>query len=260
MMVVVWLIVIIVAVHAVLSIGPHLWTRLGQAGRPEKGLVIFVESTRFLGIRWGERSVADGLRKAGFEGQFVYWRFHSTWRGCLVVPVVAAGGLLRREAYDLAEFIADQRRQYPDRRLYVMGYSAGGYVAVRALELLADCAPVDGAAILAGAMSPGYDLQPAVRAVRGNLVVTSSLGDWMVLGVGMTVLGTCDRRHRPAMGMMGPRKSGDSEVCRIGWTPAMIKAGHLGGHFGAAASGFIARHVAAAMGIGAAEGREGPTR
>ena len=212
-------------------------------------MVIFVESLRWLGIRWGLRPVSAGFRRAGFTGEFRYWRFHETWRACLILPVVAAPGRFEREARRLAEFITAARGERPDRPIYLVGYSAGGYLAVRALELLDPGVTVDGLAILAGALSPWRDLSPAARACRRPPLVVWSWGDWFLLGLGTLIMGTCDRRHSPAMGMIGPRGPGRPAVRQIAWRPAWVRLGHFGGHFGAPATGFIARYVAPALGV-----------
>ena len=96
---------------------------IGQTGavephdRTRAGLVVFVESIRWLGVPWGMRSVAAGLRDAGFRGRFLYWRWHATWRGCLVLPAIADGKLLEREAGRLAAFLARCRRRRSDLRI-----------------------------------------------------------------------------------------------------------------------------------------------
>ena len=235
-------------IHAAISILPHCLHRRDRKGDPSKGVVIFVESTRWLGISWGKRSVAAGLRRAGFEGQFLYWRFHATWRACLVVPVIAATKLLERESLRLAEFVTQCRRDQPDRPIYLIGYSAGGYVAPRALELLPEGVAVDAVALLVPAFSPGRDMTRAVgRARPGKFIVSSSLGDWLVVGMGPLLLGTCDRKHTLSAGALGCRGSGSEGITQLRWRPAMMKTGNLGGHFSASAAGFVATYIAPAM-------------
>ena len=233
----------IFAGFAIASIGPHVWRRPDTGGDGREGLVIFVESIRWLGVPWGMKTAAAGLRRAGFAGEFRYWRHHATWRGWLVLPVVATPRMLERESQRLADFIAAQRRDAPGQPIYVMGYSAGGYVAVRALELLPEGIGVEGAAMLAPAFSPGRDLSQATRRVSpGRFVVSSSILDWLIVGLGTLVFGTCDRKHTPSAGMIGHR--GPGAVREIRWRPHMIASGHVGGHFSASATGFVAQHVA----------------
>ena len=229
-----------------------------REGDGREGVVIFVESIRWLSIRWGLRSVAAGFRRAGFGGELLYWRWHATWRGWLVLPAIMDRRMLQREAERLAEFIARRRRDRPGAPIYLVGYSCGGYVALRAMELLPEDIAVDAAALLAPAASPGRDLSGALshlagRDATGRLVITSSVLDWFIVGLGTLAFGTADRRHTPAMGMVGPRGRPDAEqdsrVTEIRWRPGLIRLGHLGGHFSASAAGFVHRAIAPAMGI-----------
>ena len=238
-------------VHFLLSLWPHLFTRRDSGGSPDGGLVLFIEPLRWLGVPWGLRSAAAGLRKAGYEGEFRYWPWHSGLRGTLVLPVLASRRLLEAEAQRLAEFIAAERRSRPDREIRVIGYSCGGYVAVRALELLDDDIRVDAVAILAGAFSPWRDLSAAAGRVRGKLAVCSSLGDWMIVGLGTLLLGPADRVHTPSIGMLGVRsRTPPANLAQIKWAPKMLLWRHWGGHFSAASETFVARRVAPALGIG----------
>lgn len=269
--IVVLLLLLYVVIQAVVSIGPHLWIREDLIGNPSAGLVVFVESTRFAGVPWGKYTVAKGLRHAGYKGRFLYWPFHSTLQGCLVLSVLADTDLHERQADRLAKFLAEQRGAWPQRPLYLVGYSAGAYIAVRALELLenrygngqldtsddiskvySDHAMIDSAVLLAGCVDPGRDLSNARRMVRKRFVVTYSIADWALLGLGTMLAGTCDRRHTASLGMVGPRPaattdaaaSGCVAVTSVAWSPADMALGHWGDHFGAASPGYIARKVA----------------
>lgn len=239
------------AAYVVVSVGPHFWTRRDRGGRADRGLVIFVESIRWLGVAWGMRTVARGLRQAGFEGRFLYWRWHRRWRGWLVLPAIRDRALLASEARKLAGFIADRRRRCGEVPIHVIGYSCGGFVAVRALELLPPGVAVDGAALLAAAFAPDRDLSAACDHVRGGLVVCSSGADWLIVGLGTLVWGTADGRHTFSVGAVGVRgpSAGDPRVRSIRWHPGLARLGHWGGHFAASAAGFVRCCVAPALGI-----------
>lgn len=251
-LVILWALLLPAAAVAVASVGPHFWTRADRGGDKDKGLVIFVEPVRWLSVRWGMRPAAAGLRDAGFEGEFLYWRWHATWRGWLVLPAIMDRAMLERQARKLAEFIADRRREHPDGPIFLIGYSCGGYVAVRAMELLPDGLRVHAAATLAGVFAPSRDLAPACDRVRGKLVVCSSFLDCLIAGLGTLVFGTADRKHVLSAGMVGVRKRAneDPRIVQVRWRPSMIRSGHWGGHFSAAARGFIRRYVAPQLGIG----------
>ena len=235
----------------VACIGPHFWTRRDRGGDASAGIVIFVESVRWLGVRWGMRTVAAGLRSAGFGGEFLYWRWHRGWRGWLVLPAIRDGRMLERQARRLADFIAGCRRRCPDRPIYLIGYSAGGFVAVRALELLDDNIRVDAAATLAGAFARDRDLGQACEHVAGKLTVCSSLCDCFIAGLGTLLFGTADGRHAASAGMMGLSAwpASNPQVRQIRWRPGMIALGYWGEHFSASSAGFVRRCVAPALGI-----------
>ena len=240
------------AVDMLLSVLRDLRLRADRSGDCRRGTVIFVEPLRAFGVRWGLRSVTAGLRRAGFEGEVVYWRWQQWWRAWLMVPAIVGKRAHQQQARRLARFIHQCRRQYPDRPTYLIGYSSGGFVALRALELLNPAAAVDAAALLAPAVSPGYDLTAAAQRVRGKLVVTSSFLDWAIVGFALVLLGTCDRRHSVSAGMVGLRRAPAADVVQIRWRPGLVRLGHFGGHFSATAPAFVARWVAPAMGIGPA--------
>ncbi len=236
-------------VDLVLSIAFSL--RLGRdpGGDPAPGLVIFVEPVRAFGVRWGQRSLCAGLRRAGFAGEIQYWQWQQAWRAWLILPVIMGRRILQREAERLAECVARRRREGPDRRIYLIGYSAGGFVVARALEMLPEGVKVDAAALLAPAVDPRRDLEAPAGHVRGKLLVVSSLLDWVIVGLGTLLLGTCDRRHTPSMGMVGPRGPAAENVAEIRWRPRLLRLGHFGGHFSTTACGFVAGRLAPAMGI-----------
>lgn len=238
----------VVAGQFALSVGPMFWSRrTGWRGaRPEQGLVIFVEGIRWMNIVWDRHALLTGLRQAGFEGEFRYWRWHETWRALLLLPVIRADRMLERRAAELAEMIA--KESAAGRPVYVFGCSCGGYLAVRALELLPEGVQVQSAGIMAGAFSPDRDLTAAMTHVRERVVVTASLGDWLILGLCTTIAGTADGKHTPSIGMLGPRGTPASDKLRvIRYGPATIGDWILGGHFTTAA--MVRRHLAPAMGI-----------
>ena len=210
--------------------------------------MLFVEPLRWLGVRWGRNQAAAGLRRAGFTGQFVFWQWDPTWRAMLVLPTIAAPAFLDRQARRLADRILELRRADPGRAIHLMGYSCGGFVAVRALELLPDGVAVDSLVLLASAFSPWRDLTPAAAHVRGSVVVCSS-GIDMIVGLGTLLVGTADRVWTPSIGTLGYRGPARGEIVSLRWRPAWIRYGHWGSHFTAPAERFIAEKVAPAMGI-----------
>jgi pimeloyl-ACP methyl ester carboxylesterase len=225
-----------------------LRARPASKGDPDEGIVIFAESLRWLGVRWGRCEAEAGLRQAGFRGAFEFWDWDPTWRAVLVLPTIAAPRFLEAQARRLAEHIAELRRGRPGRPIHVMGYSAGGYVAVRAVELLPADVKVDSCSLLAAAFSPWRDLNVAAANVTGRLVVGWSAVD-VVVGLGTAIVGTADRVFTPSIGAIGYRGPRCEKLIQIPWRPAHIRLGHWGSHMTAPARGLIANCIAPAAGI-----------
>ncbi len=221
-----------------------------KGGDADKGLVIFVESIRWLGIPWGMRSVARGLRQGGFRGEFRYWMWHKSWRGWLVLPAIMAPKMLEEQSLRLASFIETQRRDHPGKPIHVIGYSCGAFVMVRALELLPASVTVNSALMLAGAVDPARNLAAAAGHVSGRLVNFSSVLDWLILGLGTLLFGTGDRKHTFSAGMVGLHPAADGPAIeQVRWSPAWVLMGHMGGHFSAGNARAVATRLVPLMGI-----------
>ncbi|MBL7134095.1 MAG: hypothetical protein ISS78_08355 [Phycisphaerae bacterium] len=241
----------ILIVIVILALAPRMRLRRDGGGDRSGGLVVFVGGLRWLGVRWGLRSIPAGLRKANFAGKIIYWNWHEPVLGLFCLSVYGNRRKIEAEARRLACFLADERRQNPRWPLYVMGCSAGGYVTLRALELLPDGVKVDSAGLLSPAVDPGRDLRPALAHIWGRLVNSSSPLDWIVLGLGTWVFGTTDGRRSASAGMVGFAGQDGHGAIEIRWRPRMILSGRLGGHTSCSPPGFITKYVAPAMGIGA---------
>jgi hypothetical protein len=229
----------------------HAWrTHPDDGGDEAAGLVIFAESLRWLGNRWGMDATAAGLRKAGYKGKFLFWQWHETWRGMTVLPAIMDSRMLQCEAQKLADFIIAQWRQRPETPIYVMGYSCGGFVATRAVELLPEGVSVESLTLLAGAFSPWRDLNNAAGHVRGNIIVSSSYFDAIIIGLGTLVFGTADRKFTPSIGSLGYRGPACEKVIDLRWKPTMLHEGNWGDHFSAPATDYIRKWIAPKMGIG----------
>jgi pimeloyl-ACP methyl ester carboxylesterase len=105
-------------------------------------------------------------------------------------------------AAELGTLIADQLEREPERPVYLLGHSAGAALVLRAAEKLPP-ASVERIILLAPAVSPHYDLRPALQATRGEIVAFTSTYDRGVLGMGTTLFGTVDRYYVPAAGLNG---------------------------------------------------------
>jgi pimeloyl-ACP methyl ester carboxylesterase len=215
-------------------------------------LAIFCDGIRFFGVPWGFHSVPRGLRKAGFEGEILYWGWnvkHSGRGGHPSLPALWDVPLQIEHAKRIAAHIAKHRKQYPDATIYLIGCSAGGGVAVRAAEYLTEDAWIDELVLLSVAVSPRRDLTQAAAHVRGPILNFSSFLDVIILGLGTTLFGTTDRRRGVSAGMIGFRGTQPASLKNIPWRPWMMRFHRMGGHHSAMKRRFITGVVAPEMGI-----------
>ncbi len=108
----------------------------------------------------------------------------------------------RRKAAELAEEIVRFRDEHPNTVVHLMAYSGGCGVAVFACESLRGRRLLDTLILACPAISPEYDLGPALAAVKRCYALVSRRDSW-ILGLGTRIFGTTDRRHTASAGMVG---------------------------------------------------------
>jgi pimeloyl-ACP methyl ester carboxylesterase len=112
---------------------------------------------------------------------------------------------LLQRAEELAAQIRTLKADDPNRPVYLVGHSAGAALVLAAAEHLPP-ASVERIVLLAPAVSPTFDLRPALRATRGEIVAFTSTFDRFVLDWGTSVFGTVDRVYSPSAGLLGFRE------------------------------------------------------
>lgn len=151
----------------------------------------------------------------------------------------------------LARYIANLRRKYRQTRIHILAFSGGAGIATFACERLAGRGLIETLILIAPALSPTYNLGPALRAVQRCYVLVSHLDRW-ILGLGTRIFGTMDRQRSPSAGYCGfempqdlPSQDADAyDRCRvIDWTPAMLRDGNHGGHVGWVSTSFLRAHL-----------------
>jgi alpha-beta hydrolase superfamily lysophospholipase len=142
-----------------------------------------------------------------------------------------------READKVAAILARKHRAEPHRPLYLSAESGGTGIAVWALERLPDDVQVDAVVLVSPAMSPGYDLSPALARVRRKMLVFPSKSDRFVLGFGALLFGTMDRRYGRSAGLDGfnqPARADAAQYAKLEQYPYRGKMfwdyGNGGGH------------------------------
>ncbi|MBL8880127.1 MAG: hypothetical protein JNG88_13495 [Phycisphaerales bacterium] len=140
-----------------------------------------------------------------------------------------------RRAAEITKYALD----HPGRPIDLVGYSGGGGLAIFVVEALPDDprVRVRNVVLAQAAISPGYDLRPALRHMDGVIVNLYSRLDKAVLGLGTELFGTMDRVHSRSVGEIGfdidraaPDDALRARVIQRGWSPDDETLGHNGGH------------------------------
>jgi hypothetical protein len=153
----------------------------------------------------------------------------------------------REQGERLAHAIAERKKQEPGRRVILIGHSAGCAVVLAACELL-PMDSLDRVLLLAPSVSTEYDIRPTLWTAREGVDVFCSRKDWVALGFVVRVIGTTDNFWSgSAAGRWGFKPKGSNALAEIEqarlrqhhWSPDVTWTGHLGGHHGMHAPGFI---------------------
>lgn len=154
------------------------------------------------------------------------------------------------EASRFADLVNSYRQRFPNTPIYVVGHSAGSYVALEAAKSMPPDS-LDRMVLLAPAVAANYDLRPALLAAR-HVDVFSSERDGIFLGIGTTLLGTADgERGVPAAGRVGfdPPELSAAEaglatrLHQHRWDSSLVWTGHNGGHDGALRPKYLRAYV-----------------
>jgi pimeloyl-ACP methyl ester carboxylesterase len=145
--------------------------------------------------------------------------------------------------------VANYRHAFPDRRIYLVGHSAGCHVILAAAAYL-PANSVDHIVLLAPSVSACYDLRPALRCARGGIDSYFSRED-NVLITATGWYGTADGHTGAIAGLVGfacphPASSDAglyAKLRQFGWDRSVARTGYLGGHYGATRSAFLASYV-----------------
>ncbi len=158
----------------------------------------------------------------------------------------------RSKAAELTRIIMRYQDEYPGRPIHIIANSGGAGPALFAVESLPEDRSIDGLVLLSGAISNTYNLSTALRRLRKGLFNFYSHRDWLVLGLGTTLFGTCDRKPRMSCGFVGfkqPTGLADAapytKLHQVPWNPSLIDdCGHWGTHSFSSSEQYIRRHVA----------------
>jgi len=163
---------------------------------------------------------------------------------------------IERKAEELAGIIRSVKAE--SNHVQIIAKSGGCLVAVKALEQL-DANETSRIILMSPAISPQYDLSPALRAVSGKMVCFHSQHDKIILGLGTTIFGTSDGVRTVSAGCVGFANPPDSGVAldqydkleQHSWTPSMLKQLHTGLHSGNSSFPWILKHIVPILAEGA---------
>lgn len=226
-------------------------TRLRSPERYWRGVVFVLP-----GIEGGStfsRDVALGLDNGGVTSAIEIHDWTTRLPGGFVLNL-ANLERNQREARRLAQRVIDYRKQYPGRPVHIVGHSGGGGLTVLALEALPPGRQIDGAILLAPALSPDYDLTNALRRTRFGIYNFYSEKDAAFLKVGTSIFGTIDRQHGVSAGAVGFKppdnlanedlKLYDLKLRQVRWSEQMRRYGATGSHIGWASQKFAREFLA----------------
>ena len=160
-----------------------------------------------------------------------------------------------RKAAEFAEEIVAFGVEHPGATIHVLAYSAGAAIAVWACECLGDGLQIETLVLACPALSPTYNLGPALRSAKRCYALVSER-DRVILGFGTRLFGTMDRRYVSAAGRMRFCKARSLSAEDVGaydrlqeirWTPQLRAVGNSGGHSGFASVPFVREHMLAIL-------------
>lgn len=205
------------------------------------------------GTSWFNISIARGLVDAGHEAAIEINDWTTGYWPMFVYHLMALERN-REQARQIAARICDYQDRHPDRPVTLIGHSGGAGMAVLVLEALPAERKVTQAVLLAGALSPDYDLSQALSRTERGITNFYSFGDAIYLAAGTLALGTIDRQHAVSAGAIGfrvPEHLTTEERSRYEellhqepYQLEMLRSLNLGGHFGQANRRFVAEWVA----------------
>ena len=197
-----------------------------QAARVEAGVIVFC----------GVRFMAETAKILSPGKKVLLPR---TDAGCPMAGMVDAEGL------------RNLKSKHPEAVVDLVGYSGGGGLAIMVAEVLPEGVHLRNVVLAQPALSPDYDLCPALSRIDGKLVNFYSPYDWLILGLGTRVFGTMDRQEVASAGkerfdlrraVRKPELRGKVE--QRGWELRQVADGHFGDHFSILSYWWNRRHVA----------------
>lgn len=188
---------------------------------------------------YGVAEVHAGLRKAGYKGTIINWRWSPTFNPALdqTIGRVAARG----RGADLGKEITRYLSKFPNNQVNIICLSAGTGVGIWACENTTLPAKVNNIILLGSSLSSDYDVSKALEHIAGKVYVYCSSAD-MILQGPVRTLGTIDGKiGADAAGIVGlrPPRGDRSRIVNIPWSSRYEQYGWTGSHTDATSEPFV---------------------
>ena len=210
----------------------HPTTQAAQAARAS----FHIHLPGIGGFRGIDRGMLRGLAEGGYDAILKPFDWPGDDAGLTALVATARH---RAQSAALAQVIAARAAEHPEGRITVSAHSGGAGIVAWALEQLPPGVQIDTLVLIAPALSPTYDLSPALAHVRQTVYVFYSPFDVAVLGIGTKMLGTVDGQKVEAAGKVGftsPPAPADAKqyekLVQVPYRGDWIKLGNIGDHIG----------------------------
>lgn len=196
------------------------------------------------GHRWPDEMLTQGLLAGGIEAEVYIYDWTGQDEG---LNALTNSSRHEAQARVVADLIAGVARAQPRRPIIVTCHSGGAGIAAWAIGQLPDDVRVRQWVLVAPALSPQFDLSPALAHVSGRAYAFLSSLD-PINGWGTRNFGTIDRVNTDAAGRVGfevPADGGAYEkLTQIPYDRAWMRAGNAGDHIGGMMKPFARRVIA----------------
>jgi hypothetical protein len=205
----------------------------------------------------GLRHISDDLQQAMGQAQLPLEVVDFSWSNGAGRVFADLRGQSHHQAkgQELADLILARRRSCPGGRIDVVCHSSGAAVVLAAAGALPP-GSVDHIILLAPAVSPYYDLRPALACARDG--IDCYYCPWDLTSCSLALVGTTDGYHLPSAGCLGFSPAADDaaggayqNLRQHAWSPGMASAGYFGGHYGCTRLGFFQAYVVPLLAQGA---------
>ncbi|MBK8271426.1 MAG: hypothetical protein IPK83_25145 [Planctomycetes bacterium] len=213
-------------------------THLQTSDRLDRGLVIVLPGIEGRSI-WNV-DLAQGLNDGRVDCAIEIYDWGTSIPGGFLINLAHHDRNLTM-ADALSRYIVNYKTDHPGRQVHLIGHSGGAGLALMAVEKLPADMSVESITLLAVAISPEFDLRPALRNTSGNIYNCYSQNDSILLGAGTSLAGTIDRKYGESAGKVGfrVRANADPQTAALyrklrqrEWKPELARLGNDGGHFG----------------------------